>query len=152
MTVRRKYDIPVIVALFLAIVGYGASRTEYRLQPSMPREFFDSTAVPAAKRASEHKIAAAYWDCAVKQIQWKYGYASRLPDEPPREFSVSPTEIGPAAQDATIRGRYWLQLRKIWNMSSAWKTEYQWSSISFRQSLRSIGEWWGQATRDMMHQ
>jgi hypothetical protein len=152
MAVRRKYDIPVILGLFLAFVGYGASRTEYRLQPRMPREFFDSLAVPAAKRASERRIAAAYWDCAVKQIQWKYGYASRLPDEPPPEFSVSPTEIGSAAQDADIRGRYWLQLRKTWNMSSAWKTEYQWSSISFRQSLRSMGEWWGQVTRDMMHQ
>jgi hypothetical protein len=152
MAVRRKYDIPVIVALFLATVGYGASRTEYRLQPSMPREFFDSSVVPAAKRASELKIAAAYWDCAVRQIQWKYGYASRLPNEPPPEFSVSPTEFGAAAQDANTRSRYWLQVRKIWNMSSAWKTEHQWSSISFLQSLRSIGEWWGQVTRNIMHQ
>jgi len=152
MAVRRRYDIPIIVALFLTIVAYGASRTEYRLQPNMPCEFFDSSVLPAAKRTSELKVASAYWDCAVKQIQWKYGYASRLPDEPPPEFSVASNEIGAAAQDANIRRHYWLQLRKVWNISSAWKTEYQWSSISFRQSLRSIGEWWGQVTRDVMHQ
>jgi hypothetical protein len=151
MAVRRKYDIAVIVALVLAVIAYGASRTEYRLQPEMPREFFDSSRFPAAKRASEQKIAAAYWSCAVREVQWKYGYASRLPDEPPAVFSVPASEFGPAAQDEILRRHYWSQLRSTWNISSAWKTEYQWSSISFRQSLRAAGDWWGQVTRDMLN-
>lgn len=152
MAVRRKYDIVIIIGLVLAAVAYGASRTEYRLQPDMPREFFDSSTVPPTKRAMEQKIAAAYWNCAVKEVQWKYGYSSRLPEEPLPEFSVSVNEIGPAARDESIRRRYWSQLRTIWNLSSAWKTEYQWSSVSFRQSLHAAGDWWGQVTRDFMHQ
>lgn len=151
MAVRRKYDIVIIIGLVLAAVAYGASRTEYRLQPDMPREFFDRSTVPQAKRATEQKIAAAYWNCAVKEIQWKYGYSSRLPQEPLPEFSVNTNEVGPAANDETIRRHYWSQLRTVWNLSSAWKVEYQWSSISFHQSLRAAGDWWGQVTRDFMH-
>src|SRR5579863_8992501 len=148
MAVRRKYDIIIIIGLVLAAVAYGASRTEYRLQPDMPREFFDSSTDPPARRAAEQKIAAAYWNCAVKEVQWKYGYSSRLPEEPLPDFSVSANEFGSAAKDESIRRHYWSQLRTIWNLSSAWKTEYQWSSVSFRQSLHAAGDWWGQVTRD----
>ncbi len=82
MAVRRKHDILIIVVLVLAIIAYGAIRSEFRLRPDMPIEFFDGSGLPPAKRASERKIAEAYWKCAVKQVQWKYGYAHRLPDEP----------------------------------------------------------------------
>jgi hypothetical protein len=150
MAVRRKYDVVIIVAIVLAAIAYGSYRSEFRLQSEMPGEFFDGSHLPSAKRASEEKIAAAYWSCAIKQIQWKYGYAARLPEEPPSEFAVSASEVGPAANDDAIRRHYWLKLRATWNVSSAWKTEYEWSSISFRQSLRSAGDWWGQLTRNMM--
>jgi hypothetical protein len=98
----------------------------------------------------EEKIARAYWDCAVKQVQWKYGYASRLPDDPPPEFSISASEIGPVATDEAVRRHYWQQLRANWNISSAWKSQFEWSSVSFRQSLREAMEWWGRVTRDFM--
>ncbi len=150
MALRRRYDVFIIAALVLAAIAYGSFRSEFRLQSDMPVEFFDGSHLPAAKRASEEKIAAAYWSSAVKQVQWKYSYASRLPDDPPAEFSASESEIGPAANDDAVRRHYWLKLRTTWNMSRLWKTEYEWSSISFRQSLRSAGDWWGQQTRDMM--
>jgi hypothetical protein len=150
MALRRRYDVFIIAALVLAAIAYGSFRSEFRLQSEMPAAFFDGSHLPAAKRASEEKIAAAYWNCAVKQVQWKYGYASRLPDDPPPEFSVSASEIGPTANDDAIRRHYWLKLRTAWNMSSLWKTQYEWSSISFRQSLRSAGDWWGQLTRNLM--
>jgi hypothetical protein len=116
----------------------------------MPVEFFDGSRLAPAKRVAEEKIAQAYWNAAVKQVQWKYGYASRLPNDPPPDFSVSASEVGPVANDEAVRRHYWERLRAIWSLSSAWKTQYEWSSISFRQSLRSAGEWWGQLTRNML--
>jgi hypothetical protein len=150
MAVRRKYDVVISVAVVLAAIAYGASRAEFRLKTDMPVEFFHGSHLPAAKRVSEEKIAKAYWNCAVKQVQWKYGYASRLPDDPPPDFTVSLSEIGPASKDDAVRRHYWQQLRATWNVSSAWKTQYEWSSISFRDSLRSAGEWWGHLTRNVM--
>jgi hypothetical protein len=150
MAFRRRYDIVIILALVLAAIAYGSFRSEFRLQPDMPVEFFDGSSLPPAKRASERKIAAAYWSCAVKQVQWKYGYASRLPDDPPPEFSVSSNEIGPVAKDDAVRRQYWKKLRATWNVSSAWRTQYQWSSVSFQQSLRSAGDWWGHQTRNLI--
>jgi hypothetical protein len=150
MAVTRKHDVMAIVALVLLVIAYGSFRSEFRLRPDMPTEFFDSSRVPSAKRASEAKIAQAYWDCAVNEVQWKYGYAHRLPDDPPPEFSVSASEIGPVANDEAVRRHYWQQLRVTWNVSSAWKTQYGWNSVSFRQSLRSAGDWWGHLTRGVM--
>jgi hypothetical protein len=150
MPLTRKHDVLYIVALVLVAIAYASVRSEFRLQPDMPVEFFDGSRVPRARRASEEKIAKAYWTCAVKQVQWKYGYAQRLPDEPPPEFSVSASEIGPVASDEAIRRFYWQRLRATWNVSSVWKTQYDWNSISFRQSLRSAGEWWGHLTRQVM--
>lgn len=150
MAVRRKHDIVVIVALVLAVVGYASFRSEFRLRPDMPREFFDGSRLPPAKRAPEQKVAAAYWACAVKQVQWKYGYASRLPDDPPPEFSVASSEIGPVAKDEDIRRQYWLKLRATWHVSSAWNTQYRFSSIFFQQSLRAAGDWWRGVLRSLM--
>jgi len=152
MALRRKYDIVIIVTLVVAALAYASFSSEFRLQANMPTEFFDGSHLPSAKRAAEEKIAKAYWDSAVKQVQWKYGYASRLPDDPPPEFGVSSSEVGPVAKDEAVRRQYWLQLRATWHVASAWKTEYVWSSASFRQSLRSAGDWWGQMTRNIFGQ
>jgi hypothetical protein len=152
MAVRRKHDILIIVVFVLAVIAYGAIRSEFRLRPDMPIEFFDGSGLPLAKRASERKIAEAYWNCAVKQVQWKYGYAHRLPDEPAPEFSVSASEVGQVANDQAIRRYYWQKLGSTWNVSGAWTTQYEWSSNSFRQALRSAGDWWGQLTRNVMGQ
>ena len=81
--VRRKYDMVVIIVLLLALLAFASSRSEFRLQSDMPAEFFDANRVPREKRISEEKVAKAYWDCAVKDLQWKYSYTSRLPDDPP---------------------------------------------------------------------
>lgn len=152
MAVRRKYDIVIIISLVLAGLAYASFSSEFRLQTTMPREFFDGSHLPPAKRAAEEKIAKAYWDVAVKQIQWKYGYASRLPDDPPPEFGILSSEFGPVAKDEAVRRHYWIQLRATWHVSNAWKTEYEWSGTSFRRSLRSASDWWGQVTRDMFGQ
>jgi hypothetical protein len=141
MAVHRRYDIMAIVALVIIIVLYASIRSEYRLRATMPVEFFDASRVPAEKRAAEEKIAEAYWKCAVTQIQWQYGYAHRLPDQPPAEFSVTVAEAGSAAQDSAVRARYWQKVRNVWGVSTAWHQQYEWNIISLTESLQSAGQW-----------
>ena len=152
MALRRKHDILIIISLVLAAFWYASISPEFRLSAEMPVQFFDGSKLPQAKRASEQKIAKAYWDCVVNQVQWKYGYATRLPDDPPPEFGISQNEVGAVAKDEVVRRHYWQQLRAVWNVSSIWKTEYAWSSVSFKRSLRAAGEWWGQQTRNIFSQ
>jgi hypothetical protein len=130
-----------IVVIVLCIVAYASFRVEFRLREQMPVEFFDASRVPAGKRASEERIARAYWKCAVTQVQWKYGYAHRLPDEPPDEFQVTTEEAGAAAQDPAVRARYWQKLREVWVISSVWHEQYEWNMIVLRQSMQSAGQW-----------
>jgi len=139
--VHRRYDIIAIIALVILVVLYASLRSEYRLTATMPVEFFDASRMPAEKRAAEKRIAEAYWKCAVSQIQWRYGYAHRLPDEPPAEFSVTASEAGSAANDSAIRTRYWQKLRGVWDVSTVWHKQYEWNTISLTQSLQSAGQW-----------
>ena len=141
MAVHRRYDIIAIVAVVLCIAAYASFRSEFRLRSGMPIEFFDSSNVRPERRATEDKIARAYWKCAVTQIQWKYGYAHRLPDDPPVEFAVTTAEAGGAANDSAVRSRYWQKLRATWGISGVWQEQYEWNTISLRDSMQSAGEW-----------
>jgi hypothetical protein len=141
MAVHRRYDIMAIIALVILIALYASIRSEFRLRSTMPVEFFDASRVPAEKRAAEEKVAKAYWKCAVTQIQWQFGYAHRLPDEPPAEFSVTAAEAGSAAQDSAVRVRYWQKLRGVWGVSAVWHQQYEWSTYSLTESLQSAGQW-----------
>ncbi len=149
---RRKYDIAIIIGIVLVVLSIASFRSEFRLQSEMPKEFFDSTRVPREKRSSEEKIAQAYWDCAVKEVQWKYGYAHRLPDDPPPEFILSSADIGPVGKDEAVRRYYWQKLRSTWNLSSAWKNQWEWSFFTFRQSVRTGGDWWKELVRSIVGQ
>ena len=139
MAVQRRYDILAIIAVAVAIAAYASVRSEYRLRTAMPVEFFDAASVPAAHRAEEERIARAYWNCAVKQVQWKYGYGHRLPDGPPDEFAIRAGEV--SATDAASRAHYWQKLRDVWGISTAWNEQYAWDSGSLRNSVNSAGEW-----------
>lgn len=150
--VRRKYDVAIIIGIVLVLLSFASFRSEFRLRRDMPTEFFDATRVPREKRSAEEKIAQAYWDCAVKEVQWKYGYAHRLPDDPPAEFKLSPADVGPIAKDETVRRNYWQKLRSTWNVSSAWKNQWEWSFFTFRESLRTGGDWWKELVRSIVGQ
>lgn len=147
---RRKYDIAIIIGIVLVLLSVASFRSEFRLQSDMPTQFFDGTHVPREKRASQEKIAKAYWNCAVKEVQWKYGYAHRLPEQPPEEFALSPEEVGPGASDAGLRLYYWQKLRSVWNISSVWKNQWEFSFFTFRQSLRTGGDWWKELVRSLV--
>jgi len=149
--VRRKYDILGIIGLALIVVSVASFRSEFRLRPEMPSVFFNRTQILPDRRVSEERIARAYWNCAVEQVQWKYGYAHRLPDEPPAEFSLSPA-MGSIANDAAIRHRYWQKLRAAWSVSSAWNNQWEFSFVAFRQSMRTGGDWWKELVRSVVGQ
>ena len=148
--VHRKHDITAIVGFVLILLSIASFHSEFRLRSDMPPEFFDRAQIPRNKRSSEEKIAKAYWDCAVKEVQWKYGYARRLPNDAPAEFVISASDVGPVAKDEAVRRRYWQQLRTTWNLSSAWKNEWGWSFSTFRQSLRTGGDWWRELVRSII--
>ena len=150
--VRRKYDVAIIIGIVLVLLSFASFRSEFRLRPDMPAEFFDGTRIAREKRSSEETIAKAYWDRAVKDVQWKYGYAHRLPDDPPAEFMLSAADVGPIANDVTVRRYYWQKLRATWNLSSAWKNQWEWSFFTFRQSLQTGGDWWKELVRDIVGQ
>ena len=137
MAVHRRYDILAIILLILLLLAYASFRSEFRLQAAMPQEFFEASRVPAQSRQGEERIARAYWNCAVTQIQWKYGYAHRLPEEPPAEFVANVRDASAPA----VRLRYWQKLRDVWTVSAVWHREYEWNTISLNESIQSAGQW-----------
>ena len=141
MIVNRKHDILIIILFVLCVVAFGSFRTDYRLKEAMPTEFFDGSRLPEKQRASEEKLARAYWACAEAQIQWKYGYAHRLPNDPPEEFAVTTAIAGPAAKDAAARNHYWQRLRVIWDTSGIWERSYEFNPLVFKQSTENAGQW-----------
>ena len=147
MLVKRKYDIFAIVVVVLCVVAYASFRSEYRLRSNMPAEFFDPSRISPAKRPAEERIAKAYWQSAVTQVQWKHSYAQRLPEDPPAEFFVTPEQGGSAARDPQIRARYWQRLREVWGVSAIWEEQYTWNVISLAQSMQSAGQWMEQEMR-----
>ncbi len=143
MAVHRRYDILAILLMVLLVLAYASVRSEFRLRTEMPREFFDAANFPPERRNHEEKIARAYWKCAVTQIQWKYGYAHRLPEEPPAEFV--------ADGQAPARARYWQELREVWMVSAVWHRQYEWNTISLNESLQSAGQWMERHMRRMVN-
>ena len=142
MAVHRKFDIIGVVALAVGLAAYAAFQPRSHLNTTTPPEFFDASAyTPGQKRAEEKRIADAYWKCAVRQIQWKYGYANRLPEDPPAEFAVTTEEAGPGANDPAVRLRYWQKLRRIWYVPSIWKKDYGLDLTSMKRSFQSAGDW-----------
>jgi hypothetical protein len=140
MSVHRRYDVWALIAIVAAITAYASFSVEFRLRSTMPREFFDPSTVPSKQRATESALAKAYWQCAVTQIQWKYGYAHRLPDEPVAEFVIA---SGPFTKTDAANSRllYWQRLRQTYELSSSWERRYEWNTISLRASLQSAGAW-----------
>ena len=142
MLLSRKFDLAAVVAIAIGIAAYAAFQPRLHLRTDTPPEFFDASVFPATRqRVEEQRIADAYWKCAVNQIQWKYGYAHRLPEDPPVEFAVTTADAGPAANDSATRIRCWRKLRQVWYVPSVWKKDYGLDFTSMKRSLQSAGDW-----------
>ena len=146
MFIRRKFDKLLVVAVVAGLFLYASVRAEFRVRTEMPPEFVDrSNATPANDPGLEQETARAYWNCAVTEIQWKYGYGYQLPPAPPPEFTVKLK----GAADAATRGRYWHRLQQVWFLPSTWTKEYKWDFAWLRNPLAAAGDWWQEQLRKL---
>src|SRR5215468_528239 len=118
----RHFTTIWVLGIAAALFAFASFKPTYRLRPEMPHEFV-GTGLPSAVGAGEERVARAYWDSAMLHVQGKYGYGQRLPQEPPREFAISASEFGPAAQEP-IRLRYCRQLQTVWLSPGSWHQTY----------------------------
>src|SRR3989442_15514656 len=103
MFYRRHSDkliIPIIIIVVLIASSY---RAKYHLQTQMPAGFFNEN---NSRNPTDEKIAWAYWETALMEVQWKYGYSHPLPADPPPEFQIDGRALGPAASDPATRTLY----------------------------------------------
>jgi hypothetical protein len=129
-----------LVAMTLILPGIyvvsAPSVTRLRAEP--PAGFFDERADWSAKRrAREEQLARAYWERAVRDVQYKYGM--NLPDEPPDEFKVEEKGLSGTSPkvDPVARARYWGKLRQVWVLPEAWEKSFGWNTDWIRSALQS---------------
>lgn len=134
-----KLIYPLAAAALLMFVSY---RPEYHLNPEMPKGFFRSSDFDSPqKQAQEKKIAAAYWDSAQMNIQWKFTHGHPLPADVAAEFNIDAKKFGPGASDPATRLLYWRRLQEVWAMPEAWKKQYEWDWSWVSDPLASGAEW-----------
>ena len=151
---RQKFDWILVALLALGLFIYASYQPRFRLRPTMPADFIDlqqddlqQDKRPAASFShqprQEEKIARAYWNCLVEDIQWKYGYGHILPVNPPPEFTDMDEADPPGQSDpdppqpklsqsqlskeeAANRVRYWRKAQHAWLLPTAWQKDYEW--------------------------
>jgi hypothetical protein len=117
--------IPVLLFVALSIRPV----TELRSDP--PSEFFDERQDGDRMGAdAEDRLARAYWQSAIRDVQPRHRFGTNLPDEPPQEFKAEGvgTPGGNAGNDADTRSRYWRRLRQVWPQPQSWEKSYVWDT------------------------
>jgi hypothetical protein len=151
MFVNRNFDKLAVVLIFVGLFLYASITPVHRLRPEMPKVFgLSPSSWPAEKRAEEARVAQAYWNCVISTIQWKYGFASQLPADPPSEFRIDQAEVGPVAGDPATRARFWWKLKEVWYLPGTWKNGYEWDSSWVsrwpRSAAKNIQDFLGKLT------
>src|SRR5207247_11272960 len=85
--IRQKFDKALV--LLILVVGFCllSYRPISRITPEMPKEFLDISSIGNTRqRIAEERLANAYWDCVVTNIQWEYHYGFSLPHAPPKDL------------------------------------------------------------------
>jgi hypothetical protein len=136
-----KFTIGLIAAGALA---YMSVQPKYELRSQMPAGFTET--VPAAQHAAEVRVADAYWSSVVQQVQWSYPYGAKLPDAPPQQFSVAGKGLGPRAESAAVRARYWSKAQTVWYQPSAWDREYAVDFSWLKDPGRRVHQWMYEGT------
>jgi len=140
MFFRRNTDklfIPVLAVVVLLFLSY---RPKYHLRSEMPTAFFPEQTA-SGRPSLDEKIAWAYWENALMDIQWKYPHGLTLPIDPPTEFLISAKALGPGATDPATRLLYWGRLQQIWYLPETWKKEYEFDWTWLSSPVDSIGDW-----------
>jgi hypothetical protein len=101
-----------------------------QLLPDPPAEFFGQRPDwTARRRVTEERLARAYWEWAVRNLQAKYRFGVELPADPPVGFQVEGAAGAPSLNgDSEARIRYWGRLRRVWTLPQAWRKSYVWST------------------------
>ena len=139
MFYRRHSDkliIPIMVGVALIVSSY---RAKYHLRTDMPAGFFQDT--KSKKPSLDSKIAWAYWESALMEVQWKYPYSHPLPPDPPAEFHIDAQALGLPASDPAIRALYWHRLQQLWYQPETWQKDYGWDISWASDPLTSAGNW-----------
>jgi hypothetical protein len=132
-----KILIPIIFGFALFATSY---RGRYHLKTEMPAVFF-APDEKSKQPSPEQKIAWAYWNTALMEIQWRYPYSHPLPPDPPAEFQVNAKALGPSASDPAIRLLYWHRLQRVWYFPEIWQKDYGWDFSWIGDPLAAGGTW-----------
>jgi hypothetical protein len=132
-----------IALLVVGLFAYASTRPTFRLRVDMPPEYLHARASwPPEKRATEEKVARAYWYCAVTVVQAKYGFGDPLPVNPPAEFKIIAPDLAKGATDPDTRLGYWHRLQQVWYLASTWKKEqgwnFQWLTDPVKSDVRRL--------------
>ena len=122
---RQKIDWLLILVVVTGVFLYASYQPNFRLPSTMPADFMEPPSSPQ-QGAAEGKIAQAYWNCLVDNVQWKYGFGRVLPTDAPADFSLSVEPPAVAIEDAATRARYWRKAQHLWALPNIWKKAYEW--------------------------
>ena len=138
---RQKVDWLVVPILAIALFTYASYQPKFRLRPDMPTEFLDTPADSLQKQAAEIKIAHAYWNSLIRDIQPKYGYGYSLPSDPPGDFTLASASSGTNQEDAATRIRYWRKAQHVWYLPNAWQKGYEWDFHWTSNLTQNSADW-----------
>jgi hypothetical protein len=132
-----KLLIPFGLVIVLFVTSY---RAKYHLRSEMPTAFFEQDQA-SGKPSLDQKIAWAYWETALMNIQWKYPYSHPLPPDPPQEFQIEAKALGPTASDSATRQLYWHRLQRVWYLPESWQKDYGWDFSWLGDPMTSGADW-----------
>ncbi len=139
---RQKVDWLLVPLLAFGVFTYASYQPRFQLRPVMPTEFIDAPLAASPQAQSiESKIARAYWNCLVHDIQWKYGYGYSLPSDPPADFTLNRAGADAIPEDVAVRIRYWRKAQHVWNLPNAWQKAYQWDFHWTSNLTQNAGDW-----------
>jgi hypothetical protein len=134
-----KLIFPIVALIIFLVLSY---RPKSHLTSKMPEAFFPgSSSTQVRPGAGDKRVAWAYWEIALMDIQWKFTRNSTLPADPPPEFRVDVKALEPATSDPELRQLYWRRLQLVWNSPDSWKDDYQWDFGWVRDPVEGIADW-----------
>lgn len=111
---------PAAVLLFVIVFAAPSLKSVVHLNSSPPADYLALHASTLPKT----QVARAYWDVAVRVIQWKYNRTTVLPEQTPADFTLSADGEKFSAEDRASRVAYWKKLREEWLRPENWRTTY----------------------------
>lgn len=131
-------------ALVLILAGlfvYRSTRPVVRLSADPPPSFYDHNRNWGHQQTQHERVARAYWNVAIQQIQNRYSPAWPLPADPPPQFRISAEATTLESGMMTARNYYWERLRNVWNERDAWVVSYGWNTSWAESALNSLPQY-----------